>query len=137
MSKVNRVTSAIVGTLLLGSVSTLAAQPIAGSDMPAARADVAASGRAMPVKPVRNESRQALQAAHADAMAILSALERDPTLAGQLAKNPDGAEALLRARGATRAEHIVVTPAGGGVQQLTIVITIVIRDVTITITIKV
>lgn len=82
------------------------------------------------------EQRHSVQGVSADADAILRALERDPTLAPRLAKDPAGAEAMLRAVGATRAEHIAVTSDGGGGAQSKITITIKIDGVTIIITIR-
>lgn len=81
------------------------------------------------------QKRQAVQGVTADAMAILAALNRDPTLARQLAARPEAAKELLAARGATRAEAITVTPGGDG-DARTITITITIDHVTITITIR-
>ena len=83
------------------------------------------------------EKRHSVAAVSADADAILKALDRDPVLAARLVKNPAGAEAMLRALGATRAEHIIVTSVGGdGAQRTTITIIIKVDEVTITITIR-
>lgn len=111
----------LIGSLALGSASSAA--PQRNAERIAARAVLA-------------EKHQSVQGVSADARAVLLALERDPTLARQLFDNPRGAEALLRAKGLRRAEHIVVTPGGGGTEQRTITITIKIDDVTITIVIK-
>jgi hypothetical protein len=81
------------------------------------------------------EKRQAVAGVHADAMAVLAALQRDPTLAKRLAAEPGRAQELLRAAGATRAEQIMVTPDGSGGAARTITITIKIDHVVITIVI--
>lgn len=81
------------------------------------------------------EKLRSVHGVSADADVILRALERDPALALRLAKDPAAGEAMLRAAGATRAEHIFVT-SGGDTGQRTITITIKIDGVTITITIR-
>lgn len=83
--------------------------------------------------PSTMEMRQSLAKATADASAILTALERDPGLAAQLAKSPREGEALLRARGVTRSDTIIVEPAG---DQRTITITIIVGPIKITIIIR-
>ena len=95
-----------------------------------------AQGKAMAAQsPELMQSRQAVQGVSSDAMAVLAALQRDPTLARQLAERPEAAKELLAARGVTRAEAITVTPGGDGAAR-TMTITITIRNITITITIK-
>ena len=115
--------------LLLAAAMAVPATCAAAAPSPTGQA---ARGAAVPELV---QKRQAVQGVSADAMAILSALERDPTLAPRLADNPDGAQALLEARGATRAEHISVQPGGAGAAR-TITITITIDHVTIEIVIK-
>ena len=115
--------TALIALGLTGFTSAQAARPVA---------DAAVVSPA-PADAELAETRRAVSGVHADAMAILAAVRRDPTLTDQLAKNPAGAEALLRANGATRAEHIVVEPSPTGER---ITITIVIGPVTIIIVIK-
>ena len=81
------------------------------------------------------EQLRSVQGVSADADAILRALQRDPTLALRLAKDPAAGEAMLRAVGATRSEHIVVT-SGGDNGERTFKFTYRIGDVSITITIR-
>jgi hypothetical protein len=77
----------------------------------------------------------AVNGVSADAASVIQALQSDPKLLEQLAANPAGGGALLRAHGATRSEQITVTPGGGGAQR-TITITIKIDHVVITIEIN-
>lgn len=113
-------TVTIVGLALVGSVAARGAEP--------------ALARAGAASPVLAEKRQAVQGVSADAMAVLAAMQRDPTLGKQLAANPEGGEALLRTRGATRAEHIMVTAERKiGTPEPIITITIKIDHVTIVI----
>jgi hypothetical protein len=111
---------ALLSAASFGSVTTASAQtPMAGEMM-----------RGDPASPVLMQKRQAVEGVSADAMAVLSALQRDPTLARQLASNPEGGQALLRERGATRAEKIIVTSTGGEAAR-EITITIIIDHITI------
>ena len=112
----------LFAALLVGPSSAFAAPAVAGGET-ATRSELA-------------QKRAAVEGASADAMAILSALKSDPKLGAELASNPGKAEALLRAKGATHAEHITVTPGEGGAEKTTITISITIDHVTITITIK-
>lgn len=103
-----------------------------------AAAQVASSPQAARIAeapPVLVQKRQAVQGVSADAMAVLAALQREPDLAKRLAANPQDAQAMLAARGATRAESITVVPGGDGAMR-TITITIKIDHVTIIITIE-
>lgn len=84
-----------------------------------------------PAKPRTMPARQALDAANKDAAAILDALQKDPALADELAKNPAGGEAMLRSRGAVRADSLAVDSDTGAGAQRTITITITIRNITI------
>jgi hypothetical protein len=86
-------------------------------------------------QPNVSEKRAAVAGVSADASAVLTAIQSDPKLLDELARNPADGGALLRAHGATRSEHITVTAsAGGGAQRkTTITITITIDNVTITI----
>ena len=106
---------ALLGAASFGSVTAALAQvPMAAETM-----------REAPASAVLMQKRQAVEGVSADAMAVLSALQRDPTLARQLASNPEGGQALLRARGATRADQIIVTSTGGeAAREITITITI-------------
>lgn len=110
---------------------------LAGSPLAAAPRAMDAAGTVSQDAATPSADRQALQALHADAMAILNALEREPGLAEQLAKDPTAGEALLRARGATRSEQISVTPGADDAGLRTITITIKIRNITIIITIRI
>ena len=122
--------------LIRGAALSLALPLVLASTGPsfAARpaANAAQAAVTPPMRAVLAEKRAAVQGVSADAMAVLAAIQADPSLVRNLARNPQGAEALLRARGATRAEHITVTPAGDGANR-TITITITIDHVVITI----
>ncbi|MFM7028544.1 MAG: hypothetical protein ACKOXK_07710 [Chakrabartia sp.] len=107
------------------SLSPLAAQQRA----PVADVALVSDGTA----PRTMEMRQALAKATADASAVLTAVQNDPGLAAALANNPAEGAAMLRARGVTRAETILVEPAG---DQRTITITIIIGSIKITIIIR-
>lgn len=78
------------------------------------------------------QKRAAVQGVSADALAILAAIQSDPSLLPTLARDPQGAEAVLRRHGATHAEHIVVSHEGADAG-LRITITITIDHVVIVI----
>lgn len=83
------------------------------------------------------DSRSDLAIANADAAAILDAIQKDPALAGELAKNPSGGGALLRSRGAAGGSTVEIGPTTDSGAERTFTITIKIRNVTIIITIKI
>lgn len=113
-------------TLIVAAAATAAvgaapagAQRAATPGAPAAPATQPAQPPSFAVQTVR-----AMTLINADAAAILNALQWDPALADQLVKNPAGAQAVLRSRGAIRAERIVVEKSAPGRGTLTITISI-------------
>jgi hypothetical protein len=118
----------------LRQVATLVALPLAFALSSAA---VSAAPRSVGMEAARpniGQKQAALAGVTADASAVLAAIQSDPKLLDELARNPEGGGALLRAHGATRAEHVTVDVSGGGVgAQRTITITITIDHVVIVI----
>lgn len=83
------------------------------------------------------EARSDLDAANAQAAAILDAIQKDPALAGEIAKNPGGGGALLRSRGAAGGGTVEIGPTTNSGAEKTFTITIKIKNVTIIITIRI
>jgi len=83
------------------------------------------------------DSRSDLATANAEAAAILDAIQKDPALAGELAKNPSGGGALLRSRGAAGGSTVEIGPTTGSGAERTFTITIKVKNITIIITIKI
>lgn len=116
----NKISCIIVGSLLLTTAPAAYAQ---------------APGRSAQQAQIV-EKRKSVAGVHADAIAVLAALQRDPGLARRLAADPARGTALLRANGATRAEQLIVTTSPAGGAALSIIITIKIDKVVITIEIE-
>jgi hypothetical protein len=104
-------------------------------DCVSAATNPVASSEASVAQPNLGEKREAIAGVSADASAVLAAIQADPKLLDELARNPAAGGALLRAHGATRSERITVSASGGGSgeRKTTITITITIDNVTITI----
>jgi hypothetical protein len=83
------------------------------------------------------DSRADLAAANAEAAAILDAIQKDPALAGELARNPSGGGALLRSRGAVGSSTVEIGPTTDIGAERTYTITIKVKNITIIITIRI
>ncbi|HEX7761337.1 MAG TPA: hypothetical protein VF459_17660 [Caulobacteraceae bacterium] len=105
------------------------------SDAASARPTGAVADDGSLTQPNLGEKRAAVAGVSADASAVLAAIQSDPKLLGELARNPAGGAALLRAHGATQSEHIAVSATGGGgaLRRTSVTIVITIDNVTITI----
>jgi hypothetical protein len=122
--------SALVGAALAADAVSAATNLNSSKSQPPS----AASNGPSVGQPDLGERRTAIGSLSADASAVLAAIQSDPKLLDQLARNPAGGAALLRAHGATRSERITVSASGGAAaRKTTVTITITIDDVTITI----
>ena len=118
----------------LRGVATLVVLPLA---LALSSASVSAAPMAASMEAAQSRVSQkqaALAGVSADASAVLAAIQSDPNLLDELARNPQKAGALLRSHGATRAESLTVMASPGGAAQRTITITITIDHVVIVIT---